>query len=178
MPSRPARLRSRSAQSESQSQLQSQLQSQPQPQPTPTALDRTLTYRLHQLHKITDQATQARYLPEVGLSLSDGRCLTTIGSFGPLSVSDLAGLAHLNKSQASRAAQALFDQGLVSKEGREGDARGVVLALTTAGRRVCSRAMALVQARNEEILGCLSQAEQAQLSALLDRVIAHNRAAG
>jgi DNA-binding MarR family transcriptional regulator len=147
-----------------------------QPQPADTPLDRSFTYRLHLLHKLTDQASQSRYLDGAGLSLSDSRGLTVIGSFGPLSVGELADRANLNKSQASRAAQALVDQGLVSKDGRDDDARGVVLALTPAGRRACTRALALVQQRNAEILGCLSAAEQSQLSALLDRLIAHNRA--
>ena len=141
----------------------------------PAPLERSFTYRLHLLHKLTDQESQTRYRDGAGLSLSDSRCLTVIGSFAPLSVGDLADKANLNKSQASRAAQALVEQGLVSKEGREDDARGVVLALTPAGRRACARALALVQLRNAEILGCLDAAEQAQLSALLDRVIAHNR---
>ena len=143
--------------------------------PANYALDRTFTHRLHTLNKLTDRVSQTAYLQGAGLPLSEGRCLSAIGAFTPLSVNDLAHRANLNKGQASRAAQALVEQGLVSKEGREDDARGVVLALTPAGRRACARALALVQLRNAEILGCLDAAEQAQLSALLDRVIAHNR---
>ena len=70
-------------------------------------LDRTLTYRLHQLHKLTDMDSQSVYPERTGLSMSDGRCLTTIGTFEPLSVKELADKANLNKGQASRAAQAL-----------------------------------------------------------------------
>jgi DNA-binding IclR family transcriptional regulator len=43
-------------------------------------------------------------------------CLSAVGAFAPLSVNDLAQQANLNKGQASRAAQALVDQGLVRKE--------------------------------------------------------------
>ena len=78
-------------------------------------LDRTLTYRLHQLHKLTDADSQSVYPERTGLSMSDGRCLTTVGTFEPLSVKELAIKANLNKGQASRAAQALVDQGLVLK---------------------------------------------------------------
>jgi DNA-binding MarR family transcriptional regulator len=138
-----------------------------------TPLDRTLTYRLHQLHKLTDADSQSAYPEHTGLSMSDGRCLTTIGTFEPLSVKELAEKANLNKGQASRAAQALVDQGLVLKADHPGDGRGVVL--TSAGRKVFKRSMDMVAQRNEQIFGCLSDKEQAALSAMFDRLIAHAR---
>jgi DNA-binding MarR family transcriptional regulator len=139
------------------------------------ALDRTLTYRLHQLHKLTDSDSQSAYPEHTGLSMSDGRCLTTIGTFEPLSVKELAEKANLNKGQASRAAQALVDQGLVLKADHPGDGRGVVLTLTSAGRRIFERAMAMVGQRNKQIFGCLTEQEQAHLSGMFDRLIAHAR---
>ena len=138
-------------------------------------LERTLTYRLHQLHKLTDADSQAVYPAQTGLSMSDGRCLSTIGSFAPLSIQALAEKANLNKGQASRAAQSLVDQGLVRKADHPGDGRGVVLTLTPAGRRVFQSAMALIAQRNEAIFGCLTPQEQSTLSGLFDRLIAHAR---
>lgn len=140
-----------------------------------TPLDRTLTYRLHQLHKLTDADSQAAYPERTGLTMSDGRCLTTIGTFEPLSVKELAEKANLNKGQASRAAQALVDQGLVHKDDHPDDGRGVVLTLTPAGRQVFQRAMDMVTQRNEDIFGCLTAKEQATLSTMFDRLIAHAR---
>ena len=140
-----------------------------------TPLDRTLTYRLHQLHKLTDADSQSVYPEQTGLSMSDGRCLTTIGTFEPLSVKELAEKSNLNKAQASRGAQALVDQGLVRKEDRPDDGRGVVLTLTPAGRKVFKRAMDMVNQRNEQIFCCLSDKEQASLSAMFDRLISHAR---
>ena len=142
--------------------------------PDTTPLDRSLTYRLHQLHKLTDLESQHAYVRDAGLSLSDGRCLAAIGSFEPLSIKDLARLANLNKSQASRAAQALVEQGLVIKQGSTEDARGVILMLSKAGREVWTRTMDLVRVRNQQIFGCLNTKEQAVLSKLLDRLIQHN----
>jgi DNA-binding MarR family transcriptional regulator len=155
----------------------------PSPKQTPdtsagASLDRTLTYRLHQLHKLTDMDSQSVYPERTGLSMSDGRCLTTIGTFEPLSVKALADKANLNKGQASRAAQALVDQGLVLKADHPGDGRGVVLTLTPAGREVFERAMAMIHQRNHEIFGCLTDKEQALLSGLFDRLIAHARNGG
>lgn len=147
------------------------------PPSTPNALslDRTLSYRLHVLHKLTDQDSQSAYLRETGLSLSDGRCLATIGTFEPLSVKDLAQRSNLDKGQASRAAQALVERGLVSKQTSQADGRGVVLALTPTGRNAWTRAMDLIHARNDQMFGCLNPDEQHLLSQWFDRLIAHAR---
>jgi len=141
-------------------------------------LDRTLTYRLHLLHKLTDQESQRAYLAEAGLSMSDGRCLTAVGTFAPLSVNDLAQKANLNKGQASRAAQSLVEQGLVIKAASPTDGRGVVLTMTPKGKAAWQRAMQVVGRRNQDIFGVLSAAEREQLSDIFDRLIAKARADG
>jgi len=138
-------------------------------------LDRTLSYRLHLLHKLTDMDSQHAYLQQAGMTLSDGRCLATIGAFEPLSVKDLANKANLNKGQASRAAQTLVEQGLVSKQASPTDSRGVVLTLTPQGREAFERTMAVVNRRNEEIFGSLTAFERLMLSTLFDRLIEHSR---
>ena len=135
-------------------------------------LDRTLSYRLHLLHKLTDIESQRAYVADAGLTMSDGRCLTTIGTFAPLSVNVLAEKANLNKGQASRAAQSLIDKGLVRKSTSPTDGRGVVLTLTPKGKSAWQRAMRVVGQRNTDIFGVLSPSEQAQLSDFFDRLIA------
>jgi len=139
-------------------------------------LDRTLTYRLHLLHKLTDIQSQRAYVADAGLSMSDGRCLTAVGTFAPLSVNDLAQKANLNKGQASRAAQSLVDQGLVVKAASPTDGRGVVLTLTAKGKKAWQRTMEVVGQRNLDIFGVLSAAERDQLSEFFDRLIDKARA--
>ncbi|RJG07855.1 MarR family transcriptional regulator [Noviherbaspirillum cavernae] len=139
-------------------------------------LDRTMTYRLHLLHKLSDRESQRAYLEDAGLPMSEGRCLSAIGSFAPLSINDLAQRANLNKGQASRAAQTLVEKALVQKEASETDGRGVVLTLTRKGAQVWERVMQVVARRNAEIFGCLSTTEQKQLSEMFDRMIAYAQA--
>lgn len=141
-------------------------------------LDRTLTYRLHLLHKLTDVESQRAYVADAGLSMSDGRCLTAVGSFAPLSVNDLAQKANLTKGQASRAAQSLVDQGLVRKVASPTDGRGVVLTLTIEGEASWRSAMQVVARRNQDIFGALSIAEREQLSVLFDRLIGQAQSTG
>lgn len=142
----------------------------------PDPLDRTITHRLHTLTKLSDRATQAAYEAEAGIPLSDGRCLAAIGSFGPLSVNDLAQWANLNKGQASRAAQSLVDQGLVRKAPSATDGRGVVLTLSAQGERLWQRLQRVIERRNAEIVACLDARELRQFSQLLDRLVDHARA--
>lgn len=139
-------------------------------------LDQFLTYRLHQVNKITDKASTDAYAQELGLPVGEARCLAAIGNFEPLSVNQLAARANLDKGQASRAAQALVDRGWVDKAASETDARGVVLSLSAEGRRWWARVMKLIARRNEEIFGCLTRAEQEQLAAMLERLVEHARA--
>ncbi|MEP6771279.1 MAG: MarR family transcriptional regulator [Polaromonas sp.] len=139
-------------------------------------LERTLTYRLHLLHKLTDVESQRAYVAEADLSMSDARCLTAVGTFAPLSVNDLAQKANLNKGQASRAAQSLADQGLVIKAASPTDGRGVVLTLTPKGKTAWQRAMQVVGQRNQDIFGVLNAAERTQLSDFFDRLIEKARA--
>jgi DNA-binding MarR family transcriptional regulator len=134
-------------------------------------LDRTTTYRLHTLHKLTDRLSQAAYERDAGVKMADGRALSAVGAFGPVSVNALAQAANLDKAQASRAAQSLVEQGLVKKAADPQDARGVVLSLTAKGQRVNQRVMAVVGQRNADIVHCLGADERRQLDALLDKLI-------
>lgn len=139
-----------------------------------TSLQDFLTYRLHKLNKITDRHSSDAYAA-MGLGVSEARCLAAIGEFAPLSVSDLAARANLNKAQASRAAQMLVDRELVLKSASDADARGVVLVPTRGGRALWKKVMRLIAQRNADIFGCLSAHEQRQLETFFDRLIAHSR---
>jgi len=139
-------------------------------------LERTLTYRLHLVNKLTDKASSDGYAGELGLPAGQARCLAAIGNFAPLSVVELAARSNLDKAQASRAAQALVERGLVAKRASGTDARGVVLKLTPRGRKLWARVMDLIGRRNAQIFGCLSAAERKELGRMLDRLIAHARA--
>jgi DNA-binding MarR family transcriptional regulator len=136
-------------------------------------LERFLTYRLHLIAKLSDRASAAAYQAECGLSLSEGRCLAAVGQFEPASVKDLARLAHLDKANASRAADALAGRGLVEKTASASDGRGVDLTLTRAGRVLWRRVMKLIERRNAEVFGCLGSTELKSLDTMLDRLAAH-----
>ena len=138
-------------------------------------LDRTYTHRIHTLMKLADRITQIAYEQESGIPAHEARCLAAVGNFAPLSVKDLARCANLDKAQASRAAQALVEKGLILKESSPTDGRGVVLNLTAQGAEVWMRTMRLVTRRNQEITACLNEEEARQLDLILDKLVAHAR---
>lgn len=142
-------------------------------EPIPSLQD-FLTYRLHQLNKLTDRHSSDAYAASLGLGVGEARCLAAIGEFAPLSVNDLAARANLNKAQASRAAQMLVERELVLKSASDADARGVVLTPTRSGKLLWKRVMRLIAQRNADIFGCLSTSEQRQLETFFDRLIAHS----
>ena len=137
------------------------------------ALDRFLTYRLHRIAKISDRDSATAYQAELGLSLSEGRCLAAVGQFEPASVKDIARLANLDKANACRAADALVARGLVEKAASATDGRGVALSLTRQGRPLWRRVMKLIERRNAEVFGVLGAQDLRRLDELLDRLVAH-----
>lgn len=134
-------------------------------------LDRFLTYRLHRVARISDRGSAAAYVAECGLSVSDARCLAAIGSFGPLSVRDVARRANQDKAQASRSVSSLVAHGLVRKDASPVDGRGVVLSLSSAGRTTHRKVIKVITARNADIFAALDAGEREALGALLDRVV-------
>ena len=140
---------------------------------TPFELERSFTHRLHTLTKVTDRVTQSAYLTDADIGFSEGRCLAAVGAFSPLSINDLAARANLDKGQASRAAQALVDQGWVRKAPSPSDRRGVVLTLTATGKKRWDKLQAVIAQRNADILACLNPTERETLSTLLDRLLDH-----
>lgn len=137
------------------------------------ALERFLTYRLHVVNKIADRDSAQAYAERCRLPIGEARCLAAIGRYAPLSVNDLAIAANLNKGQASRCAQALTDAGLVRKSVSPEDGRGVVLSPTARGLTRYRQIAAVMQERNDEVFGCLSEREQKALSQMLDKVLAY-----
>ena len=140
------------------------------------ALRRHFTYRLNTLSKLNDMMSQELYLAGSGLSLPEARCLAAIGSQpGQLTVMQLSFEANLDKAQVSRTTKLLVERGLVSKLPSPEDGRCVQLTLTALGRQCWERVMPLIQQRNQELLQCLSEAEQTTLLDMFDRMLEQAR---
>ncbi|WEY40396.1 MarR family transcriptional regulator [Paraburkholderia sp. SUR17] len=143
-------------------------------------LDQFLTYRLHVLNKLSERGISERYQSKLDVTLPEARIIAAVGSFGPFSVMDLARHANLDKSQASRAAEALIRRGLVARDSDPADGRVVLVSLTPEGRALYRRVMPIARKWNADLFDCLDNAERVALGNMLDKVIANalTRAAG
>jgi len=134
-------------------------------------LEQFLTYRLHVLNKLAERGISERYQEKLDVTLPEARVIASVGSFGPFSIMDLARHANLDKSQASRAAEALIKQGLVQRETSDEDGRVVLVSLTTEGRALYKKIMPIARKWNTDLFDCLGEKEKAMLSEVLDKVI-------
>jgi DNA-binding MarR family transcriptional regulator len=105
------------------------------------------------------------------VTLPEARVIAAVGSFGPFSIMELARHANLDKSQASRAAEALIRQGLVKREASTEDGRVVLVSLTPEGRALYRRVMPIARKWNGDLFNCLGEKEKLALGEALDKVI-------
>ncbi|HEY2024486.1 MarR family transcriptional regulator [Paraburkholderia sp.] len=134
-------------------------------------LEQFLTYRLHVLNKLAERGIGARYQAKLGATLPEARVIAAVGSFGPFSIMELARHANLDKSQASRAAEALIRQGLVQRQPSTEDGRVVLVSLTPEGRALYRKVMPIARKWNDDMFDCLEGDEKAAFGAALDKVI-------
>jgi DNA-binding MarR family transcriptional regulator len=134
-------------------------------------LEQFLTYRLHVLNKLAERGISERYQDKLDVTLPEARVIASVGSFGPFSIMDLARHANLDKSQASRAAEALIKQGLVQRQASEEDGRVVLVSLTAEGRALYKKVMPIARKWNVDLFDCLDEKEKVMLGEALDKVI-------
>lgn len=145
---------------------------------TEPVLKRYFTYRLNNLSKLNDLASQATRLGQRQATSRTVHGLAAVGSFPQITVTRLAFETNLDKTQASRTAHALVARGFmerskVIKMGDKVDARSVGLSLTAAGKALFHKVMAAIERRNQELMQCLNEREQALLLEFFDRMLQH-----
>ena len=136
-------------------------------------LEQFLTYRMHVLNKLSDRGISERYQTKLEITLPEARVIASVGSFGPFSIMDLAKHANLDKSQASRAAEALIKRGLIARDTSSEDGRVVLISLTSAGRALFRKVMPIARKWNADLFACLDEAEKQAFGRALDKLIAY-----
>jgi DNA-binding MarR family transcriptional regulator len=108
-----------------------------------------------------------------GLALADFDVLGQLAlAGGELRMTALANRALISRSGMTRRVNRLVDQGLVARSNVDGDARGVVVALTDAGvTRLAETAPVHVRGVAELFVSRLDEQELTALKSCLDKVI-------
>jgi DNA-binding MarR family transcriptional regulator len=109
---------------------------------------------------------------ETGLALADFDVLAQLASAGgELRMTELADRALISRSGMTRRVARLVDEGLVRRANADGDARGVVVALTDEGvARLTETAPAHARGIAEYFVSRLGDRELAALESALDKV--------
>lgn len=158
----------------------------------PQSLDDLLNYRLLKLQALSGAPVIRLLEGRYGIARREWRLLALLAARGPLSPSELAVEAQLDRPCTSRAIGSLVSKGLFSREPMPGDSRRACVALTPAGRKlhdtvfpqVAAINIAVLKALDDRTLGVLDRALQLlttqarRLNAELVRDVRADRRAG
>ncbi|WP_092007244.1 MarR family winged helix-turn-helix transcriptional regulator [Polaromonas sp. OV174] len=90
-----------------------------------------------------------------------------------ISAADICDFSGHLKNNISRAITALEGKGLVRRESDPQDQRRLIIHITADGRRMHDRFMPALKQREDDMMACLSVAEQRTFEALLQKLCAH-----
>lgn len=138
----------------------------------PSGLDDMLLYRINRLRAIGGGMVLRHCEGRFGVTRREWVVLALLDTTGPVSSSDLAAHAMLEKSAMSKAITGLVEKGLVSREARRGDRRYTLVQLTPDGQARYHQIKPVVEGINRDMLSALDAAEATQLDQFLDRILA------
>jgi DNA-binding MarR family transcriptional regulator len=136
----------------------------------PRRYDDMLLYRINRLRAVGGGMVLRYCEGQFGITRREWVMLALLHDSGPISSSDLASRAELDKSATSKAVSGLLDKGLVERTTRAGDRRFSQLSLTARGEGLHARVLPVVESITRRILAGLSQQEVALLDDMLGRM--------
>ncbi|WP_068083688.1 MarR family winged helix-turn-helix transcriptional regulator [Polycladidibacter stylochi] len=110
------------------------------------------------------------YTKEYGLSVSEWRALSILGSADGLSANEVVARSSMDKVNVSRAVQSLRKRNLVKRDIDGADRRKSVLRLTQEGRDIYNKIVPLVIDADKQLTATLSSDEKHQLTVLMQKV--------
>jgi DNA-binding MarR family transcriptional regulator len=126
------------------------------------------------LLSVTSNAVSGRialeYKVQFALSVPEWRVMAVLGDHEPLTQRELTGMTLMDKVAVNRACKVLEERGLIARSPNAQDGRSHLLELTVDGRTMHGQIMPLAVDMTRRIMGVLSEDEQHQFRALLERV--------
>ncbi|MBB6252631.1 MarR family winged helix-turn-helix transcriptional regulator [Nitrospirillum iridis] len=138
--------------------------------PPDLQLNRFLPYRLNILSKKVSLALATRYQERFGLSIPEWRVFATLGQEQPLSSNDIVERTAMDKAKVSRAVNRLVECGLLDRQPHPRDQRLLRLSFSARGRDLYTQVAPEALAWEKQLLSVLTEAERAQLWALMERL--------
>ncbi|MEG3182367.1 MarR family winged helix-turn-helix transcriptional regulator [Sphingomonas sp. LT1P40] len=133
-------------------------------------LDAFLPYRLSVASNRVSGTIAGAYHAQFGLRIPEWRLVTVLAEFGSMSQQALCGRTRMDKVTVSRAAISLYERALITRTPNPDDQRSHLLDLSGDGwalyRQIAPQALEL----ERRIFASLTDDEQSQLRAMLERV--------
>ncbi len=134
-------------------------------------LDAFLPYRLSFTTNLVSDAVASAYEEAFGLRIPEWRVVAVVAEHSDGVTQQAIGLkTRMDKVTVSRAASALIDRDLLQRTPNPADQRSHLLMLSTAGTALYRAIVPQALALEEQIFGSFTQAERAQLVAMLRRI--------
>lgn len=136
-------------------------------------LERYLPYRLSILsNKVSTLVAQA-YKDKFALSITEWRIMAVLGEYPGVSADEISVKTQIEKSLISRAISQLLKRSLIERQTSKEDKRRSEIRLSETGYPVYFEIVPLSYEYEKQLLACLNDEEQGQLSDLIDRLYAH-----
>ena len=116
------------------------------------------------------RGTTAYYRAAWDLGMAEWRLLIVLNSTESLNVSELSGVADLDKAAVSRSLAVLEERKLISVEQTRTRGRAAIARLTAEGRKLSEKLLKVSRAREARLFKNFSRADREQLRALLERL--------
>ncbi|HEX8300425.1 MarR family winged helix-turn-helix transcriptional regulator [Sphingomonas sp.] len=134
------------------------------------SLDDFLPYRLSIASNAVSDAVASAYRTLFGLRIPEWRLIAVLAEGGNMSQQALCGRTRMDKVTVSRAAIALAERGLITRASNPEDQRSHLLTLTPEGSALYEQVSPKALELERKIFAKFSQAERAQLKAMLYRI--------
>lgn len=136
-------------------------------------LERFMPYRLSILSNKVSGIIASTYKDKFALSITEWRIMAVLGEHPGISADEISVKTQLEKSILSRAISKLLKRNLIERSIASDDRRRSEIRLSTTGMTVYREIVPLSYQYETALLSCLSDAEQKQLSDIIDRLYAH-----
>lgn len=140
-----------------------------------TDIRELLWFKIASLASYSATLSQSRFNDELGMTLREWRTLGTIAYLQPATLMQLVDESLIDKGQTSRVVATLIERGWVERAPAASGItsnKGLALQLTAAGRKLHRRGLLFADNFTGETRKHFSDAENAQLIGLLDKLLA------
>ena len=137
-----------------------------------------LPYQLSVLSNTVSTTVARAYDKRFKVSIPEWRVIAILGRFPGLSAVEVAERTMLDKVAVSRAVTKLIKKGRIDREFADADKRRSILNLSEEGQKLHDEIAELALAFERDLLEGLSPEELAQLTNLMERLLARARLIG